>query len=373
MFLDKSINSRAFAKGTPTLFVLDTPFQLLCAMEFMAEFAVEDYLIIAALTPNEMRNNQVLEMLREQRLKYQIEWVYDYWGMINKCLSQELVVDSQEGNCKWSRVVIGNYNALDQWVTATKYADKNAVLIYTDDGSSSIVLLKRGKGHNKEYESKFNYLWKKLGIENGLYIYTIYGDIKTKKFNVHPNMLSHIATPISQNKEMQNVYIIGTNSKPYSNVMGVSLAEYEGILWQKLSEIKKTYPTEKIIYIPHGRDTDDVISNFCRILGVEYLRLTCAVEYYFIQNQICAKAIYGFGSTALLTLKMLMPKVKVVNWLLNNPQSEGFRSYYEIAKYYHQHSVIVVPINYPHQGLMKQWIRGIKHFLHLCKVKCANI
>lgn len=357
--MDTLDNHNAFTKGIPTLFVLDTPFQLLCAMEFLAEFAVEDYLIIAQMERGEKRNEQVLHMLKEQGMKYQVAYVEDYWGMVNACLQLDVERRETKDERKWERVVVGNYNALDQWVTVTRLAAEGAKVVFLDDGSSSIELLNAGHGRNSAQESQFMTLWCKMGLDCGPYIYTTYGDIPSNRFMIYPNRFAHLVERMGQFMDEKAVYIIGTNPPSYQMSMGITTAEYEKILLRKLTQVKRKHK-EQIIYIPHGRDNGEVSKRMCKCLGIAYCPLTCAIEYYFVGERKGAVAIYGFGSTALLTLKMLLPGARVVNWLIDNPKGSSYETYVQIANYYCEHGVDIDKIPAPKVSILRRGWRLIK-------------
>ncbi|WP_405373480.1 hypothetical protein [Pseudobutyrivibrio sp.] len=355
MFLINQHQYKAFYKHTPSLFIIDTPFQLLCATEAIKEFDIVDYLIIAAFDKSEKRNSQVVEMLEDLNLNYRIEYVEDYWIMINSFLqNKESIYNNLDLPNRWLRVFVGNFNALDQWVSASQYAARNASIVFMDDGSSSIDILKNGHGRNVMYELAFFGLWEKCNFDVGPYIFTIYSDIRSKKFITYQNNFSHLLSKRNDSvlHDNNNIYIIGTNLKLYHRAVGVSLSEFEGLLWRKLSELKNEYPNNEIIYIPHGRDTDCTLDGFCKLLNIKYYSMNCAVEYFFVKNNYNAMAVYGFGSTALLTLKLIMPSTIVVNWFLDNKDSRLYKNYLDVAKYYTKHGINLVVIPYPNNSIL---------------------
>ena len=61
----KTYYNLAFSKGISTAFVVETPFQLLCAIEAINEFQIEHYLVVVPYFENSFRWSQLESMLKE--------------------------------------------------------------------------------------------------------------------------------------------------------------------------------------------------------------------------------------------------------------------------------------------------------------------
>lgn len=380
----KDIIDKSFAKGVPTVFILDSPFQVICAHEAISEFLIDDYLIIAALPHDDSRNEQVISMLSNFSLPYEIVWVDD----VVERVWVDPEVFTQPVPRKFKRVVIGDYYAMDQWVLCTRYADQNSVLFFLDDGASTLPLLKgefvrdephllkdKWKWYKQVYrprmalQEKIMTQWHAVGLNNVNCIYTIYADYHSSYFHTYPNTLSNLVANVETIKDVEHaIYIIGTYANAYANAFGLKISEYESILWRLMADLRRQYPTKKIVYIPHGRDNNTVIISFCKILDIDYKRLDHAVEYMFAyKGLMVADSIYGFGSTALYTLKIIMPHAKVVNWLIDNRNALAYNDYQHIAKYYQKHGIILCKVPYPNISLFRRCRRFIKWLIGVDK------
>lgn len=346
-----------FAKHTSTAFIVASPFQVLCVVEAIAEFGIDDYLVVAILEEGDVRNSQLLQMLNDFTLKYVTMTLYDTEAMLEDFLLDKNYFSTPPKRL-YDRVMMGDYFSIEQRELCYLYANSHATVLYMDDGATTIELLKGNTVQGKPlswYEKRkwmkriykptlalrenIHEKWKTKGILPSNSLFSIYHDISTRKFSVYPNTLTHINKESSNIQERNGVYIVGTNIPMYCKVMGIAVPQYEGILWQKLSEIRETFPNEEIIYIPHGRDENRVVMRFCEMLRIKYNKLNEAVEYHFICMNIYPSQVYGFGSTALFTLKKIYPKTKVTNWLLVNTEAYWYGDYKSVALYYDSHGI----------------------------------
>ena len=105
--------------------------------------------------------------------------------------------------------------------------------------------------------------------------------------------------------EVGNLYFIG---QPLSEIKIVS-EEYElnkiVSLNFHLNEINK-----KITYIAHPRDSNKKIMQI-KSLGISVLQFDIMIEIMVLKGEITPDTIYGFYSSALLTLPLLIPSIKV--------------------------------------------------------------
>jgi len=372
--------SIAFMKYTPTAFIVDSPFQVLCAIEAIKEFVIDDYLLVLPIDGNE-RKEQMLQMVNDEHLVYQVIPSYDTDVILGDLFSNNGIYTSSLPKY-FERIVIGDYFAFDQWALAYLYAKPNAVVFYMDDGSASIDLLQRRevKGEPAYWYLKYkwrktDYLptmamrrrikdkWKEKNICAYDCIYTIYSDLNKNRFEIYPNDFSYLKARLSEVHSDKSIYVVGTYSIGYSQSMGISLRQYEGILWHKLSEIRDANPDMNIVYIPHGRDDNSATRLFCNALHIQYKRLDCAIEYYFVKEKVSPQMIYGFGSTALFSLKKMIPEVKVINWLIDNPNAPSSVTYKNIALYYQKHGIVTDRIPFPSLPFRKRITRIIKMLL----------
>ena len=287
----KKYQSLAFSKHTPTAFIVESPFQLLCAWNAIADFEIEDYRIVLVLERSNIRNQQVFDMLQSRDMSYDV--CYGLADIIKGRRSKRDVL--------FDRVMIGEILYKHHLAIAGLYASADSVVVYMDDGAASIRVL---TGHSFN-ESRFKAFVKKIvkhkannmlsgikqyWITNGIhdygFYYTIYSDIPARKFITYPNMLNKLQQSKTSTSEEKAILIIGAATNDYAAVANISVPEYEGILWRKMREVRYAHPNARIIYIPHGRDNNKAIERFCEILDMEYRRLSMTIEQYVLDADI---------------------------------------------------------------------------------------
>ena len=331
---------RVFAKGTPTAFIIESPFHLLCTLEAIKEFEISDYCLVLVLEKDNIRNKQLFSMLRERNLEYDIyyeEEAVQYKSIVN--------------NKRYDRVMLGDYDDLNILRMCLVYASTNATPIFMDDGISSIMILKElpykhtpvfakirewVKGPIGLERARRSILreWETAGIKDYNYFFTIYSEIKSKKFIVYPNNFAHILEQ-SASENPGVVIIVGTVIDIVASRLGLSTALIEGIIWDKLVEVRNLHPKAEIIYVPHGRDTNCHIEQLCGCLQIRFVRLDKPIENYVIDEKLNVEAIYGYTSTALSTLKA-MTNAPVVHWVIRNKHGESWYLTKQYIKYYEQ-------------------------------------
>lgn len=327
----------AFSKGTPTAFIIESPFQLLCSWEAIEEFEIKDYKIILVLDKDNIRNKQTFSMLNDRDMDYDVY----YWteASFNNIQSQDM---------RYDRIMIGDYDDLSLMRVAESYASNHAEIVFMDDGVSSIMILQNLPYHHSPLVAKLRKIlkgpiglerarqeifehWDKIGIKNDFCMFTIYESIVSKKFKIYPNKLSHLFK--KQEKKQNVVLIVGTTIFEMAEKYNISVALFEGLLWAKLVKVKELYPDEKIIYIPHGRDKDPRIQLLCQCLEIDFMRIDMSIEYFVLKNNLNVIAVYGTLSTALYTLKKLTG-APVVHWMIYHRSNKHKYLHDQYARFY---------------------------------------
>lgn len=357
--------SLAFSKHTPTAFVVESPFQLLCAWNAIAEFEIEDYRIALVLERNNIRNQQVFDMLQSRNMTYDVCYTDEYGikDIIEGRLSKRDVL--------YERVMIGEILDYTQLAVASLYASDDSVAIYMDDGAATIrvftghsfnqsklvatikSLIKR-QPKNSAQQGIYQY-WSSIGLHDFGFFYTIYSDIPTRKYITYPNTFDKLCSLQKKSSTKEKaVLIIGALTDDYIVTMNIALKEYEEILSSKLSELSQKHQDSRIIYIPHGKDNNTAIPKICEKLSIEYTRPNTTIELYALNAGMEITHIYGFNSTAHYTLK-LITGAQVSIWLLMKKLTSAWYSINEIASYYKKHGIIIDKIPYP-KPTCKQWL-----------------
>ena len=345
-----SDKNNAFAKHVPTAFIIESPFQLLCVWEAIAEFEITDYRIVLALIRGNVRNEQTFSMLKERNMDCDIYY-------IDEILSNSSM--PHVGN--YDRIMIGDYDDLSLMKLCEVYASNHAEVVFMDDGLSTIMILKNLPYRHSPFWARVRHIlkgdiglerarkkifkhWETIGIANNYCMYTIYDDIKSKNFTIFPNNLPHLTTEKSESPKV--VLIVGTTIIDMAEEYNIPVGLFEGIIWSKLVEIREKYPNTRIIYIPHGRDIDPRIERLCQCLDIEFKRLSMSIEYFVIKENLNVISVYGTLSTALSTLRKITG-APVTHWMICHKSNKHKYLHDQYTKYYEELGVNSEPIYIP--------------------------
>lgn len=171
--------------------------------------------------------------------------------------------------------------------------------------------------HRYEARAKYVRFLESKGIKCSNCFFTLFDNIPNRNYTIYPNKFKNISNQISLQKGNEVVLVIGPIFEKIPELNHISIENIEAIFWKQLSILKNRFSDVPILFIPHGRDTNTHIRDFCEILGIKYTKIPEAIEWYVLHNNIQPIAIYGQVSTALFTLKKLFPQTYVVNWFLN--------------------------------------------------------
>ena len=301
------INS-AFAEREPSLFIIQTPFQAMCAINAIIQLRIEDYTLALHLhKKTEKRNRQTIELLESNGLKYQVaeEQPISFFDRLSLFFNHR---------GEYNRVFLGTHLYQNGYYYALKELRDGGNLVLLDDGAATVTLL------NGDYKikgrSRLRMAWNQLiaskcniKINN---ILTVYKDIGNPKWNIAFNDISRFRrgeTPIVK----KFVFFIGTNNSLFIDEFGVDEYVFQQVLCKVLGTVKMQYPLDEIIYIPHGRDRSTLARDYCKDNGIEYKPLDVNVEFFILSLGIVPKAVFGFTSSALYNLKRIYPESSVYN------------------------------------------------------------
>ena len=332
----KTYYNLAFSKGTPTAFVLETPFQLLCAIEAIKEFQIEHYLVVVPYFENSFRWSQLESMLKELNLRHKAIQITEN---SHNDLFKQTGIFAENITEKFPRIMTGGYYSLIGRALCTLYSAKDSVCVYLDDGTATIAMLNgletfleydkprswsdRKKWYRESYKpymdvvSRISHCWKEVGLNDYNFLFTIYSQRKNNNFVIHSNTFAHFRNTLQHSSINNTIWVLGTVSSAISGTLQISEQVFEGVLWSKLANLRKKYPKHEILFIPHVDDRNVNVQHFCEILGIRYERLPYCVEYYAYYKQQVPEILCGFGSTALSTFRIIFPKMNIVDWVIS--------------------------------------------------------
>ena len=319
---------------TPSLFVLASPFQAMCAIEAIEEFKISNYKILIVKS-NSPRDKQLYRYLDEQGVEYTIcELSSPHYAF--ECLSPLFGHREKE----YHRAFLGDSENKLLYHFAFKYLYPNSVISFIDDGTKEIPILAGRR--NRKFDIFFWAKWfnrKLLNIEISDSYFTLFSDIASPKFQCRNNRFTHVSKRTSGKMPM-GVYYIGTNSKMYCKKLNIRYEDYKDSLGRSLDSICMKYEGQPIYYIPHGRDMNVEIRELCESHGVIYQCADKTVELYMLAQPTKPYAIYANTSTALFNLKLFYPDVPIYNiFTLGNPKSRYYADYVMYSEYFEKHGV----------------------------------
>jgi len=322
-----------------SLFIIESPFQLLCAIEAKEHFKTLNNTLIILDTGEKNNLLQIKNLLN-----------LSHWNIVNiipfssnkliTFLKSIQLVHKFKKN-KLHNLFIGEFRSETMWLFVTNVKYVNSYLL--DDGSHTIHLQNNTFNNLLQYNKGINSVKKyllKIMFLNGLdrtvmNLFTIY-DFENKYLNqnIIKNNFNFINTKIDEKfNSNQNIYFIG------SNMVENDMLD-EDYFFDILKKILKYYGTNKpIIYIPHRREQEYKLKKI-EELDVQIKLIDVPIEIYFLLNQIKPNHIASFASTALYTLSKIYSISEVDSFeidfkFLKKEYHEKFRSIYSFQnKYY---------------------------------------
>ncbi len=327
--------SHPFKEGIPSVFIIVSPFQALCAIEAIHEFKLKEYLFVLCLI-EDIRNEQLFNLMNKYKLPYVIEWIQ------GNSVKKELLKIIKHVKSKYHRAFIGDYDSFWLKIFALKYLSYNSDIVYIDDGTRIIPYLK-GTFQIRKYTKTniaLSLLSKLKYVRDKGCFFTLFSDLALPKFICRNNSLKYLSQLGNQSNNSNGIYIIGTNTDIYCQKLNLEKEKYKTNLEELFSYVEKKYSNEKITYIQHGRDQNSFIKEFCKKHKFEYIRPEITVELMIMDLQTSPSAVFAYTSTALFNIKKIFPNTLVYNILCEQTQSVFYNVYIEYSNYFEKHGII---------------------------------
>ena len=328
-------DKHVFAKGTPSLFIICSPFQALNAFEAIHKLEIKDYKFILWLQEGDPRNNQLFRLLQERGISYEIGHNKKY-GRIWKLL--RLLPKYN----RYKRAFIGDYRNDNLYRIAYERISNNSCLIYLDDGGASISLLNGRRTPSQSNKLRFVRLFKSIrNVTFGRHVFTHYDGVNEVGFNVYTHHFETLS--FTDNRKQKGVYIIGTNPERYAYAHDMDMNTIWAEMEKILQMIKRMHPNKTIIYVPHGRDTFPNMEEMCNKIGIIFKKANISVELLLLEMADSPETVYGFNSSALYSIKKMMPHTEVITLLYTRPY-KLHDNYISIADYYQKNGIEVIDL-----------------------------
>lgn len=328
-----------FEKKTPSLFLISTPFQALCALATIRQLEIKEYKIIAHLPKGVIRNAQLEAYLQKNNLSY----VRFTPNRITKRLYRLLCLVRKTRGFK--RLFIGNHNDVMGFYRAITEIVDGASIVYLDDGVQSISHFKGSLLERKTPKTiKFlNLIQNRRHLEMFRYYLSIYDGIENNDFIINKLELKYVIGKEHQGKPIKGVIIVGIVLKESCIIYNITEDNLTKKLENLIVDLQIKYPDEPIIYIPHGRDKSEYAQILCKKYNCEFRKCDTMIEIALMEDLYIPKAIYGYTSSALFSLKEIFPQTEIVNIVYESKRKNKiFQETESISNYYEEHGIKMI-------------------------------
>ena len=306
-----------------SLFIINTPFQTLCAIEAIKEYKIIDYKIVILRNVNDTFNSKTEEILADFNLKFTYIFIQSFFELLKKGILKEY--DKELYIKNYDKVFIGDYYSTSFRAFASFFLKKETKLILLDDGVATIFL----------YEYGLNYILKKTtstiiksNVSNALMLF--YNKKKIQFFSIFKpsdNNILYKENTLSILKPDEEVSI----SKK-SFIIGAKISEASMITEDEyfllLKNITEIFPDENFYYCPHRAESTEKLEKIEKEFNFKFFNTEYTIEYDFYKKNISPNIVIGFGSTALYTLKTIYPKLNA--YTMSFKSNKTINTFYKI-------------------------------------------
>lgn len=289
-------------KETPrqrTLIVVEAPFQLLCAYEWICETR-SPYELIIRLGGGSGNDAQLRAMAEDLGVTV-TKWLYleprvDLRYVLGLRGLFRFLFRSYE------RVVVGSFFSGFQRLIRKITRARDVVLL--DDGVATLLQEKVAAATPTKYSA-----------------FTIFRlDPANYRTYVHNTFQHLLSTVTAEGMNEGRVYFVG---QKLVDIGALSLERYIDLLRLCVRE----NPGVTVHYIPHRGESEMVLEAIRKEPGVALLKIDWTIEYYMVRNHIRPARIYSVVSTALYTLATMFPSCDATSFDPEGLRREMFVHY----------------------------------------------
>lgn len=307
-----------------------SPFQVLCAIEYLRSNIIEDYTFYLLSFSNDDKSEEisanVLGLYNIDYIVCRYPKLKDYFPLLKSELCN-----------KYNYILCGNFFDAGQRMMASIIGSNRAVITFLDDGNQTINAIKQ-KSYYVTFDSVTNTLRslfsgflfiKKKCLLNNFFTFFEYEDLRV---NIKKNDFSHVLINRNKINEKDGIYIIGTNSRSLNHFLDEKNS-VELHLTRLISYLKNKYPNQFIYYCPHRMDLNNKeLNSLMKENGISIMSTSFPVELNFLINDITPFMVVGFYSMAMNTLYRLYPQAYFFNIKLAFCDKKMKRQYQQIEE-----------------------------------------
>jgi hypothetical protein len=300
------------------LVLVSSPLQAINTLESIKYFNLVDYKIII-FNNNENAYLSITDIFEQNKVKaYNRAHFKSFVELIKYFIKYKSSLKTVD------KLFIGDFEDISQLMYASCFFGKKTNVVFIDDGNKTILgyinnfnITSSRKLISLGWRLKYNildlFINRSLMIRNST-VFSIYTPQIKEKFNFIKNNMHSLKQKITSSNSRKGIYIIGS---PY-----IELSLIDSTTFIKgIDYIINKHKSASVFYIPHRKE---LMNKFNHLLSNEKFNIIdnkTTIELFFIKKQIYPKFVYGFGSSALFTIKELFKKTEIVNLsfdLLNN-------------------------------------------------------
>jgi len=297
-----------------SLFLVYSPFQVVCAFEAISAYSIVNPIIYCLGGSYLKRNEKTPHLLDELGLSYQIMDVKSFpWR----------IIDLVKHRNQFERCYIGDYFDPFLRLVASFLLRKKGELFYLDDGASTLTAINIPHPLRlPKFKTRIQYVL----------------PIVISKLKRHSeSFYSIFSTPngeVNSLNAIKNKYLLNTYSPKGVFIIGTTYHGFNApeTLYQLLKNTFSHFSDNEIYYSPHRSIVKDkTILDICRDYNVKYIVSDYCVEVDYIKKGYNPQMIIGFGSTALFTLKRIYPAARVISVKYPAVMVKGNEKTYDIV------------------------------------------
>lgn len=309
------------------LFIINSPFQALCAFEAISHYDVTPTFFVFDCADSKGKIEKLLNL-------------YGYEAIIIPFVGTRELLKRLDKRRKYVTIFVGDYFSYNQYLISILLAKCNSSLVFLDDGTATLDLLPNvGRRRCKKYSLRA-ISYKCLDVLSSIKrvkktFFSFFEINDYVPYYVEKNTFGLLKAKTNQSP--RGVYIIGTNSSAIS----FKNDSYPSLLKKLFKYIKENYPNEKAYYCPHRRDANDY-TGLLKENGLVLFQTDISVEVDFITKGVSPLLIVGFASTALMTLKCMYSNTPVASIQFDVEDEFMESSFRSIENYYINHSIEII-------------------------------
>jgi len=324
-------------KSKEALFIIDSPFQALCAFDAIfhygiseAHFAIQEDDVVAEKTLPLICQKGKVHILKKEKAEIStMKWVKRTRDALPKT---------------FHTVFIGDYYSYWQYLVASFATNFKAEMIYLDDGNSTLSIIPpesrtRGFGRGKLWFGILDFYNNVRFIKKHLYTIFDLGDHCPIPYTYHD--FSALTEKNIKSCTKKGVYVIGINSEK----VVLRNSTYKNYLLQLNAWINKNFASEPVYFCPHRMDPTD-FKPLIKQLDWKLFHTQNSVEIDFFRQGIMPLLIIGFGSTALYTLKKMYPNSDVKTVSMDFEDEELNVCYQAIEVHYRKQGIETLTLSF---------------------------